>query len=299
MKTEPNDPKIEKMLDQLRAVPERNRLAAVQARGRFLAQAASLRNTRPIPQPKRGLEFLFSPAGFYRKEKMVVLATFLLVLAVLFSGTGMTAYAAQGSLPGETLYPVKTFVEDVRLNLTTDPDARYELLDQYVNRRFAELDELHATGTPVNMAYVNRLLQELDQMLQMAANQPDADMMETLDGLHVRIQDRDYLDDVETEGEYKGESEYSRLQVEIANRHQVILNAITDPGSFKEQWKYRQDGAIVPAEGHNNGADNPGPGGPGGTGNGAGTGTGLTGTPQPNYSFPDSGGMGTGQEGKP
>ena len=48
----------------------------------------------------------------------------VLVLAVMFGGAGVTAAAAQSSLPNEALYPVKLLVEEVQLSLAPSPTRR-------------------------------------------------------------------------------------------------------------------------------------------------------------------------------
>lgn len=303
MKTHANDqdPQIQKMLDPLLPVPPRDQLSAIQGRGRFLAQAATLRNTQPISKRRLGLAMLFSPSFLFRKEKLAMVATFIVVLALLFGGTGMTAYAAQGSLPGEALYPVKTFIEDTRLSLTSDPTERYTLLDQYVSTRFNELDELHTTGAPLNMAYVNRMLREIDQLLQAAATQSDEELVKCLEGLSIRIQDRDSWETVEEEGNYYGESEFSRLRSELNLRHQVIETGISGAESLDDFRLELQNRAnqpeVIPPDAPLGTPGGVGPGDPGAVSvdpQGV-----STRTPYSYYYFPGQGGMGTGQKGKP
>lgn len=310
MNNEPNDPKIERMFDQLRDVPPRDRLAAVQGRGRFLAQAATLRNTQPIPKRQGWLSMLFSPAFLFRKQKLAMLASFLVILALLFGGTGATAFAAQGSLPGETLYPVKTLIEDVRLDLTNDPAKQYDLLDGFLTIRFDEIEEMKAQGIPLNSAIANRLLLQLDQMLQIAASQSDAEMVENLDHLYIRIMDQDRLSwyDDDAEGEVYGIG--LQLREEITTRARLMVEGTEDPIEFRLELQNRTQTNFpleVPVDGPVNTPGGLGPGEPNTDPNGTGTGTGtsngtgptLTGTTQPYYYFPNKGGMGTGQKGKP
>jgi len=319
MNVEPNDPKIERMFDQLRQVPPRDRLAAVQGRGRFLAQAATLRNTQPIPQRKGWLAMLLSPSFLYRKEKFAMVATFIVVLALLFGGTGITAYAATESLPNEALYPVKTMMEDIRLDLTKDTDKQFELLDLYLTIRFNELDEMKAAGIPLNSAIANRILLQLDQMLQLAASQSDADMIENLDHLYLRIMDQDRLSwyDADQEGEVYGVG--LQLREEIVTRARLITQGTEDPVEFRLELQNRTQTNIPVEAPPDAPVGEPGGFGPGdpsedtdqfgvngsGTGTGVdtttgtGTGTSQSGTAQPYYYFPGQGGMGTGQKGKP
>jgi hypothetical protein len=304
MNAEPNDPKIERMFDQLRQVPPRDRLAAVQGRGRFLAQAATLRNTQPIPQRKGWLAMLFSPSFLYRKEKFAMVATFIVVLAILFGGTGITAYAATESLPNEALYPVKTMMEDIRLDLTKDPDKQFDLLDLYLTIRFNELDEMKAAGIPLNSAIANRILLQLDQMLQLAASQSDADMVENLDHLYLRIMDQDRLSwtDADEEGEVYGLG--LQLREEITTRARLIVEGTEDPIEFRLELQNRtmtNQPLVIPPDAPVSTPGGPGPGEANTdlSGTGTSTGPGLTGTTQPYYVNPGQGGMGTGQKGKP
>jgi hypothetical protein len=303
MNVEPNDPKIEKLLEPLRPVPPRDRLAAVQGRGRFLAQAATLRNTQPIPRRQGWLAMLFSPSFLYRKEKFAMLATIIVVLALLFGGTAGTAYAAQSSLPGETLYPVKTLIEDIRLDLTKDADKQYALLDQYLSTRFAEMDEMKAQGIPLNSAIANRLLLQLDQMLTLAASQSDDKMVENLDHLYIRIMDQDRLSwyDDDLEGEVYGLG--LQLREEINTRAQLMVEGTEDPIEFRLELQNRtqtNQPLVIPPDAPVNTPGGPGPGeqntDPNGTASG--TGTPLKSTPQPYYYFPGKGGLGTGQKGR-
>ena len=303
MNVEPNDPKIEKLLEPLQPVPPRDRLAAVQGRGRFLAQAATLRNTQPIPRRQGWLSMLFSPSFLYRKEKFAMVATIIVVLALLFGGTAGTAYAAQSSLPGETLYPVKTLIEDIRLDLTKDPDKQYALLDQYLSTRFAEMDEMKAQGIPLNSAIANRLLLQLDQMLTLAASQSDDKMVENLDHLYIRIMDQDRLSwyDDDLEGEVYGLG--LQLREEITTRAQLMVEGTEDPIEFRLELQNRtqtNQPLVIPPDAPVNTPGGPGPGeqntDPNGTASG--TGTPLKSTPQPYYYFPGKGGLGTGQKGR-
>jgi len=301
MNPEPHDPKIQKLLDQLRSVPPRDRQAAIHGRGRFLAQAATLRNTQPIQKPKNWLAMLFSPSWLYRKEKLAMVATFVIVLALLFSGTGITAYAAQDSLPGEALYPVKTLMEDVRLELTTDPAAEYDLLDQYLTTRFEEMDELKAAGEPLHSALANRLLLQLDQMLRLAASQSDTEMIENLDHLYIRLMDQDRLSwlDSDVEGEAYGEG--LQLREEINTRARLIVQGTEDPIEFRLELQNRTQANqpdVMPVDDAPRGE--PGGSGPGDPGSVSVDPQGsATRTPNAYYYFPGQGGSGTGQKGKP
>lgn len=304
MNIEPNDPKIEKLLEPLQPVPPRDRMAAVQGRGRFLAQAAQIRNTLPTSQHKGWLANIFSLSFLYRKERLAIVASIIVVLALLFGGTGITAYAAQSSLPGETLYPVKTLIEDIRLDLTKNPTKQYALLDQYLTVRYEEMDEMQAQGIPVNAALANRLLLQLDQMLTLAASQSDEEMVENLDHLYIRIMDQDRLSwyDEDVEGEVYGIG--LQLREEITTRANMMVQGAEHPIEFRLELQNRNQNnqpLVMPPDAPVNTPGGPGPGEPNSGEPNAdpnGTGSFLKSTPQPYYYFPGKGGLGTGYKGR-
>jgi len=72
----------------------------------------------------------------------------LAVLVVLVgSGTG-TVYAAQSSLPGDLLYPVKTSTESWREWLETDTAADASLQIEFTGRRIDEMERLIERSSP-------------------------------------------------------------------------------------------------------------------------------------------------------
>lgn len=75
------------------------------------------------------------------------LAGLAVVVALLAAGTG-AAYAAEGALPGEALYPVKRGIERVRLALSNTPQDETELMTLFAGRRLGEAHALIAAGLP-------------------------------------------------------------------------------------------------------------------------------------------------------
>jgi len=83
------------------------------------------------------------------------------VLAVLIAGSG-TVMAADSSMPGNPLYPVKLATENVRLSLTSSDVAKAELYATLANRRVAEI----AHAVEKNKAkHVQRVTERLNEHL--------------------------------------------------------------------------------------------------------------------------------------
>jgi len=89
------------------------------------------------PKARTGLFWLRRPA--------LALASLVLALALLLSGTGV-AYAASGSLPGDPLYGVKLSLEKARLAFTFSEQARVHFLNHLANQRLLELQTMQQAG---------------------------------------------------------------------------------------------------------------------------------------------------------
>jgi len=77
-----------------------------------------------------------------------------IVVAALLVGGGATAYAAQESMPGDALYPLKLGTEQARLVLSRSDTSKAELYLTFANRRVEEMATLAERGRPekVNIA---------------------------------------------------------------------------------------------------------------------------------------------------
>lgn len=101
----------------------------------------------------------------------VLVPAFAVVL--VFGGVG-TAAAAQGTLPGDLLYPVKLSVnEGVELALATSPKARAEVSAKLAERRVEEAETLAAQGK-LNAAVGEELAANFEEHAQNADEQVDA-----------------------------------------------------------------------------------------------------------------------------
>lgn len=88
----------------------------------------------------------------------------LVVLAIVVAGSG-TVVAADSSMPGSVLYPVKLATERVRLAMTFSNVGRVEFLAGMVDRRVAEIDYVVAKGRPEHVQQVTeRLMEHLARM---------------------------------------------------------------------------------------------------------------------------------------
>ena len=91
------------------------------------------------------------------------------ILSLLFGGTGATAVAAQASLPGDFLYPVKILSEDVRMEMATQPESQVKLALKFAASRFDEIQSLIEEGLmppdPTVVGWHNQIRIALEEAL--------------------------------------------------------------------------------------------------------------------------------------
>ena len=130
-----------------------------------------------------------SPGLRYRWQntKWRFAMTWLIIVTTvlsLLSGAG-AVYASNDALPGEFLYPVKTWVEDVQLLLAPD-DVDVELAGLFASRRMEELLELVQSGEEVDLedlldGYRNRTELMTQTFEKVRAQDPE-------DGIRLRVE---------------------------------------------------------------------------------------------------------------
>jgi hypothetical protein len=86
-----------------------------------------------------------------------------LVLILFFFLGGGTLYAANQSLPGDTLYPVNQIVENWRVELARDDQTRFDLQLAFADKRLSEAARLARRG---NLAYMDEALTGYQTLMQ-------------------------------------------------------------------------------------------------------------------------------------
>jgi hypothetical protein len=153
------------LVDEVRALPQVEPRAefAASLRERLMAQAPEALAT-PASFPTSDLAARLSvgrrtpgatPARASRERRIgVAIAAFSLVGA-----TAASAVASQGSLPGDTLYPVKRLIEDARTSLAMGEDAKADVLLSQARTRLDEAREL-STRDDLDAAQVAQTLRD-------------------------------------------------------------------------------------------------------------------------------------------
>jgi hypothetical protein len=284
MKSDELDPKLKNAFNDLQNIPPRAPQAAGHGRANFLKQAAVFRQavSRKADQRHNSWNKIFFPL-FQRKERLPMLNTLIavvLAMTVFFGGTGATVYAAQGSLPDQAFYPVKTWSEDAILSLTGSAQMRLNYVLDFSDRRVAEMAGLLAAGKPIPDGVETRLQNELDLALELAAGMDDPQGI--LQMVQIRQRAEAQMQTVTSlMSGVPGSTEPLLLRTHARLQEQIQLATMgeTDMPGFRMQHQQRfqnQGSSSEPTPGAGNNPLGPGPmsptemPGPSGTGTGPG-----------------------------
>ena len=182
-----------------------------------------------------------------RKPKMQLLfATKIVsaVLAVVVSLSavgGGAAVAANGSIPGDVLYPVKLTSEDVRMALASAPAGQVALALQFADQRVAEIRAMVGRERQVPEAVVTRMEQHVSRAMNQAAWASDEEMP----GLLERIMQRTQAQAQALEQLRARAQEQNQAQLEEAERicqqaHEEARAGLDDPQTFRARYQHRE-----------------------------------------------------------
>ncbi len=173
---------VQAWLDQLKDDPPPDPRVVARARAQFLTQAVSADEF----QSHNGWKSIF------RKEQFAMnLLVSIVVIAGLLAGGGMTVKASQNDLPGEPLYAVKTFSENVSLDFQNSPDAKVERLLELAQTRVQEMSRMVEAGQTPPDQVRQRLDQHLQQAFQICSNMEDAALDRTLRQVRDQLQQQE------------------------------------------------------------------------------------------------------------
>lgn len=176
------DPKLDALLQELRRSTSRDPELVSQARKAFLTEAAqiasqvsrvSISTPGRLNRWKENLKIIWFGMQKEQKPMFNLFMSVLLVLGVVFGGGATTVAAAQNAQPDETLYPVKTWSEDVRLGWASDSQAKLDLALQFSARRAEEIQGLFAADNNVPELVITRFENQQQQALDLAAGMSD------------------------------------------------------------------------------------------------------------------------------
>ncbi len=240
MRNTKSNPKIMDALDELQSFPPRDPATAARGEAAFLKRAAEIGSAVSREQ-KTGPMIWISAIGsiFRRKENTPMLKPlFAAVIAVMlfFGGTGATVYAAQGSQPDQTLYPVKTWSEDALVSLAGTPRSRLNYDLDFSDRRIMEIAGLLSAGNPIPEMVVTRLQIELQQALELAAGMDDPQMLQQLEQIRLRAEAQlRKMNGLMSDAPESAQPALLKVRTRIQQQVQLATMGKMDPQGFKMQ----------------------------------------------------------------
>ena len=248
---EPFDPRLIRKIEALRAAPAISSESAERCRTAFIRQVTALADTEFSAKTvsnesiRRQVSWKSIFTNLFdwkeRSPMFTTLALIIVTFSLLFGGAGATVFAAQDSLPGEILYPLKSLSEQARLELAPEAADRFTLHMQYIERRVDEISRLAEAGVepPVNLQ--NHLALQLDQSLQLAAGMEDPQAVEALSRLREMLRNQErILAAVHGTGGAPVQAALLQVRQQIRERLQLVETGVQDPNRLREQLRSRQ-----------------------------------------------------------
>lgn len=222
------------------------------AKGReqMLAEGAQLR-AQTAPRLLSATETVEVQESGRRRKMNLLLAykvlAVVMAIAVAVGGAGGGVALAADSVPGDLLYPVKLFGEEVSLLLTWDPAAKAELNMAFASERVREMTQLAARGEEVPEDVVARLTRQMEQaMVQIAQARP-----EEVPALLTRVMERARVHQETLERAQVSTRVQVRLQLRQAAQVmertlQAAQEGLGEPLRFRQEYQQRYEGPPGP-----------------------------------------------------
>jgi hypothetical protein len=174
---------------------------------------------------------------------MLLLAKIMLIVTLMVGGAGATTVAAQSSLPGDGLYPIKLLVEDARAALTADPQAQIDLHLELAQTRTQEMQQLIAQQRAIPADTPVQLQTQLQAALQAAAKLGDAPLQTALHQIEARVMTQAQLMAQAQTNAPDDRGLRNATQV-LAQMQAMTQLGVSDPAAFRARMDAgRPDGA--------------------------------------------------------
>lgn len=301
------DSKMEKELEALKVVPPRSPEKAALGRAAFLNEAQAYAGAVSKSKDRRPNGWMQAIQSFFavpRKEHSPMfstIATILIAVSLVLGGGGLTVAGAQSSQPDQPLYPVKLLSEDARLRFASGANAVLQLLQEFTNRRAAEIQAMLEKGQVPPENTQSRYQNQVEQALSQSAGMPDQQAVQMLEQVRLFLQNQQQaFMQMNINANPQASAALDRTRQMLQLHLQWVEQGLSDPSRLRDQMRQMQQGG-------NNNPFNPSPMGmtpmPGtpGMGNGnmmaPGTitpGSGYGPGPMPSQTMGAGSGMGTG-----
>jgi len=159
---------------------------------------------------------------------MMTMAKVAMVLLVLSGAATGTAFAADGSLPGQPLYPLDLQMEQVQTMLATTTEAQTNLSLGLAGERADEVRAMVQAGWTPDQAVMERFQNQFGQTLEASTQLQDREMVHALTRLRDMAQQQ--AGQMQSIGFARGEAALSRIC-------QQAQDGIDDPVGFRRRYR--------------------------------------------------------------
>ncbi len=159
----------------------------------------------------------------------------IVVIAGLLAGGGATVKASQNDLPGEPLYAVKTFSENVSLEFQNSPEAKVERLLELAQTRVQEMSRMVEAGQTPPDQIRQRLEQHLQQAFQVCSNMDDASLDPVLQQVRDQLQQQERdMEHLQTHAGQAGQPILERTRIMLQERLQLANDGLQNHEMFRD-----------------------------------------------------------------
>ena len=224
---------LRSQLSVLAEMPARSMTAEKSGRAKFQAEITRLRrpaqvsNQNHLSELDQWIAMLFGKNNY---RALVGALAVLLVFILIFGSGAVTVYAAQSSLPTQPLYPIKLLSEDVRLDLVSTPQAKFQLDQEFINRRFSEIAQLSQNGQTPGAELTDQLQMDLNNSLDNLAQLNSSDATPRLQNLLNNLQQhQQQLAVLQANANPNAVAQYSRVVEMLQTRVDLLQQGIKNP----------------------------------------------------------------------
>lgn len=207
--------------------------------------------------PKQNIPFLMKFADHLVPANLAFkpVAVFCLIAGLLLVSSFGSVGAAQNTLPGDTLYPVKITAENIKYNLTLSQEGKAKVAMDMVEKRASELKVIVADQENGEREYkivqaskkIKDSLNKVKDKVQIISEKPDADLVGVVEEIDKKLamvgeeineavtMAEEVLEEIEDgeDLEDKVADELAQVAEEVEEASSVIMAALEDTENTK------------------------------------------------------------------
>jgi hypothetical protein len=170
-----------------------------------------------------------------------LIATILISASLVLGGGGLTVAAAQNSQPDQLLYGVKMLTEQVQMSLTDSPEAQYQLSLSFTTQRAEEVRKTFEAGNVPAEALQTRYQDQIEQTLRLALSLGEDQVAPALNQVETQLQNQaKALSQLQMNGSGGTDADLLQTQQMLHDRIQDVELGLDDADLLRDQL-HQQD----------------------------------------------------------